>query len=109
MNRAAANIHVQASVWARVVRSGGCILRSGARVQPRQDPGGTLRMNGVGKRERGRERERRHMRPALIGPSLRGRERERERERENDQMGVFAGSGRVWQCFIFYHSFYTLS
>ena len=58
MNRAAANIHVQASVWARVVRSGGCILRSGARVQPRQDPGGTLRMNGVGKRERGRERER---------------------------------------------------
>ena len=35
-----------------------------AGVQPRQDPGGTLRMNGVG------ERERRHMRPALIGPNL---------------------------------------
>ena len=33
-----------------------------ARVQPRQDPGGTLGMNGIG--------ERRHMRPALIGPSL---------------------------------------
>ena len=33
---------------------------------------------------RRRERERRHMRPALIGPSLRGRERETERERESD-------------------------
>ena len=33
-------------------------------VQPRQDPGGTLRMNGVGKRERI------NMRLALIGPSL---------------------------------------
>ena len=44
-------------------------------------------MNGVG------ERERRHVRPALIGPSLRGRERERERQRKNDQMGV----QRVWQ------------
>ena len=46
-----------------------------AGVQPQQDPGGTLRMNGVG------ERERRHVRPALIGPSLRGR------ERESDQTG----------------------
>ena len=44
----------------------------GAGVQPQQDPGGTLRMNGVG--------ERRHVRPALIGSSLRGREREGERE-----------------------------
>ena len=44
-----------------------------AGVQPQQEPGGTLRMNGIG--------ERRHMRPALIGPSLRGREKERERER----------------------------
>ena len=44
-----------------------------ARVQPQQDPGGTLRMNGVG--------ERRRVRPALIGPSLQGRERKRERER----------------------------
>ena len=42
-----------------------------AGVQPRQDPGGTLRVNGVGKR--------RHVRPALIGPSLRmNGERERE-------------------------------
>ena len=46
-------------------------------VQPRQDPGGNLRMNGVG--------ERRHVRSALMGPSL--RERERERERERDQTG----------------------
>ena len=42
-------------------------------------------MNGIG------ERERRHVRPALIGPSLRGRER--KRERENDQTGV----QRVWK------------
>ena len=49
-------------------------------------------MNGIG------ERERRHVRPALIGPSLRGRERDREREgergrerdRENGPTGVFA-------------------
>ena len=50
-------------------------------------------MNGVG------ERERRHVRPALIGPSLRGREKERERERkrerERDQTGGAAESGRV--------------
>ena len=52
-------------------------IRVLARVQPRQDPGGTLRMNGVGKR--------RHVRPALIGPSLQGRERERERERETER------------------------
>ena len=65
-----------------------------AGVQPQQDPGGTLRMKGVG--------ERRHIRPALIGSSLRGR------ERESDQTGSAAGSGRVWQSFIFYHSFYTL-
>ena len=39
-----------------------------AGVQPRQDPGGTLAMNGIGKG--------RHVRPALIGPSLRGKERE---------------------------------
>ena len=54
-----------------------------AGVQPRQDPGGTLRMNGVG------ERERRCMRPALIGPSLR---MTRERERVTD-----GGCSRVWQ------------
>ena len=46
-----------------------CLMNYGRRfvagVQPRQDPGGTLRMNGIGERER--ERERRHVRPALIG------------------------------------------
>ena len=56
-----------------------------ARHQPRQDPGVTLRMNRVG------ERERRHVRLALIGPSLWGRER--EKKRENDQTGV----QRVWK------------
>ena len=49
------------------------------------------------------------VRPGLIGPSLGGREREREREKESDQTGDAAKSGRVCQCFIFYHSFYTLS
>ena len=38
--------------------------------------------------------------------SVREREgdRERERERERDKTGG-AESGRVWQCFVFYHSF----
>ena len=44
--------------------------------------------------------ERRHMRRALIGPSLRERERERERQtdRQTDQTGVqqgLAGSGNA--------------
>ena len=64
-------------------------------------------MNGVS------ERERRHVRPALIGPSLRGRERERDRERERmtrrESLQGLAESGKVGQSFIFYHSFYTLS
>ena len=46
---------------------------------------------------RARERERERKRE-------RGRERERERERPDG--GVCS---RVWQCFIFYRSFYTLS
>ena len=56
-----------------------------AGVQTRQDSGGTLRMNDIS--------ERIHVRPALIGPSLQGRER--KRERESDQTGVFAASGNV--------------
>ena len=47
---------------------GSLLCCSPAGVQPRQDPGGTLRMNSVG--------ERRHVRPPLMGPSLQGRERE---------------------------------
>ena len=42
---------------------------------------------------RWQERERRHVRPALIGPSL----RVRKRERKSDQTGGAAESGRVWQ------------
>ena len=57
-------------------------VSTGAGVQLQQDPGVTLRMNGVGKRGR------RHVRPALIGPSLRGRERERERGRERERKRV---------------------
>ena len=75
----------------------------GAGVQPQQDPGGILRLNGVSEREREKTCE------TSLDRAKSARERERERERENDQTGVFAGSGRVWQCFIFYHSFYTLS
>ena len=41
---------------------------------------GTLRVNGVSKR--------RHVRLALMGPSLRGRETERERERERPDWDV---------------------
>ena len=54
-------------------------MKMSAGVQPWQDPGGTLRMNSVGKRER------RHVRPALIGPGLRGRERETQREKERER------------------------
>ena len=75
-----------------------------AGVQPRQDPGGTLRMNSVSKREREKTRETSLDRAR----SARERERKRERERECDQTGG-AESGRVWQYFIFYCNFYTLS
>ena len=72
-------------------------------VQPWQDPGGTLGMNGVG--------ERRHVRPTLIGPSLRmNGEREKKRERERvirrGCLQSLAGSGNA---LFFYHSFYTPS
>ena len=54
---------------------------------------GILRMNGVG--------EKRHVRPAMMGPSLQGRDREREREREREtRLGYAAESG---SCFIFHH------
>ena len=64
--------------------SGSLFVAPLAGVQPQQDLGGTFRMNGVS--------ERRHRRPALMGPSLQGRER--ERERENEQMGGAAESGK---------------
>ena len=60
-------------------------------VQPRQDPGCTLRMNGVGERER----EKRHVRPALIGLSLRGGG-ERQTDRQTDRQ-TRRGVQRVWQ------------
>ena len=44
-------------------------------------------MNGVG--------ERKHVKPAFIGPSVRGREKERERERESDWTGGAAESGNA--------------
>ena len=79
-------------------------MKMSAGVQPRQDPGGTLRMNSVSKREREKTRETSLDRAR----SARERERKRERERECDQTGG-AESGRVWQYFIFYCNFYTLS
>ena len=56
-------------------------------------------MNGVS--------ERRHVRPALMGPSLRERERqrERERERERDQMG---GVPSLANLYFFFCGFYIL-
>ena len=59
-------------------------------------------MNGVG--------ERRHVRSALMGPSLRERERQRERERERERErpdgGCAAESGKS---LFFYCGFYILS
>ena len=52
------------------------------------------------------EREKTH--ETSLDRAKSARERERERE-ENDQTGVFAGSGRVWPCFIFHSGFYTLN
>ena len=76
-----------------------------ARAQPQQDPGGTLRMNGVSEREREKTPE-----TSLVrAKSAREREKERERERESDQTGGAAECGRVWPCFSFYCGFYTLS
>ena len=57
-----------------------------AGVQPWQDPGGALRMNGVGKREKTRETSLDRAKSS--------------RERESDQTGCAAKSGRVWQCFF---------
>ena len=59
------------------------------------------RMNGVGESEKTHE--------TSLDRAKSARERESERERESDQMGVAAESGRIWQCFIFYRGFYTLS
>ena len=60
---------------------------------------GTLRMNGVGKRETHRT--------GLDGAkSARERERERQRERERPDPGYVVESG---SCFIFHHHLYTLS
>ena len=59
-----------------------------ARVQPQQDPG-----EPSGWTASARET---HVGPALIGPSLLGRERERKRER--DQTGMCS---RVWQLLYF--------
>ena len=47
-----------------------------AGVQPRQDPGGTLRMNGIDEREREREREKTHETSLDRANSVRERERE---------------------------------
>ena len=79
-----------------------------AGVQPWQDPGGTLRMNSVSKREREKTRETSLDRARSARERETEREKERERERECDQTGG-AESGRVWQYFIFYCNFYTLS
>ena len=61
---------------------------STARVQPRQDP-------GVPSGWTASARERRHVRPALIGPSPRGRERERERMTRRGCLQGLAESGNA--------------
>ena len=60
-------------------------------------------MNGVGERERWE---------TSLDRAKSARETEKERETERERVtrrGCAAKSGRVWQCFIFYRSFYTLS
>ena len=58
---------------------------SGAGVQPQQDPGGALRMNGVGEREETRE------------TSLDRAKSAREREREKEGERVWPDGGCSWQ------------
>ena len=53
-----------------------------AGVQPRHDPGGTLRMNGVGEREKTGETSLDRAKFARERERKREREREKERERE---------------------------
>ena len=49
------------------------------RVQPQQDPGGTLRMNGISEREREKTRE------TSLDRAKSARERERERKKERER------------------------
>ena len=62
-------------------------------------------MNSVGEKRREKTRETSLDRAKSARERDKEREGERQRERENYQTGVFAGSGRVWQIFIFYCSF----
>ena len=62
-------------------------------VQPQQDPGGTLRMNGVGEREREKTCETSLDRAKSVREREK-KERERERERETRQ-GVQTESGNA--------------
>ena len=64
------------------------------------------------RRQREREREKTRETSLDRAKSAREREREGEREREreeNEQTGVFAVSGRVWQCFVLHRGFYALN
>ena len=57
-----------------------------ARVQPLQDPGDPLRMNGVSEREREREREKTCETSLVRAKSARERETETETETETERM-----------------------
>ena len=69
-----------------------------AGVQPRQDPGGTLRMNGVGEREKTRD--------TSLDRAKSARERERVTRPDRGVQLSLAESGNA---LFFYRSFYTLS
>ena len=63
----------------------------------------------AGSRGYPQDERRRRQREKTCETSLDRAKSAREGEREREKTGVFAGSGRVWQCFIFYRGFYTLS
>ena len=76
---------------------GCCFLLQGAGVQPRQDPGDTLRINGIGKRER----ERGKTRETSLDRAKSVRERERERVTRRGVQSL-AESGNAFFFFLLY-------
>ena len=85
--------------WIPWAEAGGCLVKNAAaRVQPRQDPGGTLRMNGVGEREKTRD--------TSLDRAKSARERERVTRPDRGVQLSLAESGNA---LFFYRSFYTLS
>ena len=95
-------------------------LVQGSAISPRDQDVGTCRgPASAGSRgypqderrwwEREKTRETRFDRAKSARKRERGRERETDRQTDRQTDRPDGGAGRVWQCFIFYHSFYTPS